>query len=185
MKFREGEEVVIVRSAYKCGTCGKDHGRYYHKGEIEKVGLRSHGQIIRVDSEEKILLRLKDGREWLVHPDELDILDKTQLAKLRRLLPGIESLPRHPVFEIAEQAPVFIVGEKVYSVGTGKVSKGEYLFEQKKRTGVVRKPLTEVGDLNSLDALTIDRADSEMAKIGEAYVKEAQKEVKLPIAAEL
>src|SRR3989338_4076481 len=177
MKFREGEDVVIVGSAYKCNGCGGNHGRYYHGGQLDEVKPKSHGRILRVDSEEKLLLRLKDGREWWLHPDELDFLNKGQLAELKRLLPGMQNLPKHPVFEIAEQAPVFLVDDKVYSLGEGTPQDGENFYEQNKRIRSTRTSLVEVGDLDSLEALTLDRAQPDMERIGEAYVKEAQKEL--------
>ena len=177
MKFREGEDVVIVGSAYKCNDCGGNHGRYYHGGQLDEVKPKSHGRILRVVSEDKLLLRLKDRREWWLHPDELDFLDKGQMAKLRRLLPGMQNLPKHPVFEIAEQAPVFLVDDKVYSLGEGTPQDGENFYEQNKRIRSTRTSLVEVGDLDSLEALTLDRAQPDMERIGEAYVKEAQKEL--------
>jgi hypothetical protein len=185
MKFREGEDVVIARSVYKCG-CGSDHGRFYHGGGIEEIGLKSQGRIIKVDSPDKLLLRLRDGREWWLHPDELDLLDNSQIAKLRRLHPEMKDLPRHPVFEIAEQTPVFLVGDKVYSLGEGTPREGENFYEQTERKGIIKKlirgkkitrtSLIEVGDFGYLESLTLDRGQLQLEKIGESYVKEVQKD---------
>lgn len=175
-KFREGEDVVIVRSAYKCDSCDNNHGRYYHGGKLDEVGLQSQGKIVRVASEDKLLLRLKDGREWLLHPDEVDFLDKRQLAKLKRVLPGLERIARHPVFEIAEQTPVFLVDDEVFSLGEGTPQDGENFYEQKKTVKPIRAPLIKVGDFGSLEALLLDRAQPDIEKIGEAYVKEAQRD---------
>jgi hypothetical protein len=69
MKFREGEDVAIVRNL------GNNSGRTN--------------------------------------------LDRSQLAEIKRILPGIENLARHPVFEIAEQTPVFLINGKVYSAVEG------------------------------------------------------------------
>ena len=176
-RFREGEDVVIVGSAYKCDGRHSDHGKYFYGGKIEEVGIKSEGKIVRVVSENKLLLKLRDGREWCVHPDELDFLDKDESSKLKRILPGIESIPRHPVFEIAEQAPVFLVGDKVYSLGKGTPQKTDNFYEEKKRIISTGKPLIEVGDFGSLEALTLDRAQPDLERIGEAYAREAQRDL--------
>lgn len=175
VKFRKGEEVVIVRSAYKCNDCGQKHGKYYHEGRFLEVGLGSHGKIIKVASANKILLQLRDGREWWVHPDEINFRDRTPLIKLKRTLPGIGDIPRHPVFELTEQTPVFVVNKTVYSVGNGGVSDGESFYEQKRKSRSTRKPLEEIGDLNSLDALALDRAHSEIEVLGKIYAQDVQK----------
>lgn len=189
MKFREGEDVVIMRSAYKCSDCGGHHGEYYYDGSLEEVKLQSQGRIVKIDSEYKLLLRLKNGKDWWVHPDEIDFLDKTQIAKLSRLLPGMNDLPRHPVFEISEQTPVFLFNDKVYSLGNGDSQEEENFYEQNKKQGAIKRlfsgekitktrtPLIEVGDFNSLEALMLDRAQPDLERIEESYVKEVQKEL--------
>jgi len=196
MKFREGDEVVIVRSVYKCNNCGEDkcddcdedHGLYYYEGELDEVGLKSQGRIIKVVSEKKLLLILKDGREWWSHPDELDFLNKGQLAELRRQLPGMKDIPRHPVFEVAEQTPVFLVDDKVYSLGEGTPQDGENFYEQTKgeiikrlftEEETTRTHLVEVGDFGFLEVLALDRAQLDLERIGEDYVKEAQRDLKI------
>src|SRR3989344_4332361 len=172
MKFREGEDVVIVRSNYKCNNCGENHDKYYHGGQLDGVKLNSQGRVIKIDSYDKLLLRLKDGREWWFHPDELDFLDKSQLSRLKRM---IKTLPRHPIFEIAEQTPVFLINEKAYSVGEGDLD-GQYL-EKKGMLKSTRQPLVEIGDFASLDDLVFDRAASEIERIGATYAKEVRTEL--------
>ena len=115
----------------------------------------------------KLLVRLADGREIMMHPDEIE------RRSLRLNLTGIEELPRHPVFEIAEQTPVFLVGEKAYSLGDGEVSDTDNTYVQKKSFfGEEISPLVEIGDFDSLDSLLLDRASSGMKKIGENLAKE-------------
>ncbi|MEK6820251.1 MAG: hypothetical protein AABX71_00895, partial [Nanoarchaeota archaeon] len=103
----------------------------------------------------------------------------------KKILPGIQDLPRHPVFEIAEQAPVFLVNGKAYSLGEsspqGKNNDKDDFYEEKisqlKRTQQKRTSLVEIGDFNSLEALTLDRAKQGISKIGESYVADARKEI--------
>jgi hypothetical protein len=98
----------------------------------------------------------------------------------------MKDLPRHPVFEIAEQTPVFLVGDKVYSLGEGTPREGENFYEQTERKGIIKKlirgkkitrtSLIEVGDFGYLESLTLDRGQLQLEKIGESYVKEVQKD---------
>ncbi|MBI2045366.1 hypothetical protein HYT23_04880 [Candidatus Pacearchaeota archaeon] len=181
MKFREGEDVVIVRNLGERSNFGKNS--YYYGGTLRIVPLNTKGKIFRIEGN-KIRVQL-NGIGWLgegyhgiyVHPDELDFLDKEQMAKLRRILPGMKDLPRHPVFEIAEQAPVFLVDDKVYSLGEGTPQDGDNFYWQKKSNRLTRTPLIEVGDFGSLEALVLDRAQPDIEKIGEAYAKEAQRDL--------
>ena len=100
--------------------------------------------------------------------------NQSQLSRLKRM---IKTLPRHPIFEIAEQTPVFVLSEQVYSVGDGRASDGEDLFEKKRKTKVVKKPLIKVGDFASLDDLVFDRANPDMAGISKYYVQGVQKDL--------
>src|SRR3989344_324931 len=100
-----------------------------------------------------------------------------ELDKLKRILPGIGKLARHPVFEIAEQAPVFLVDDKVYSLGEGTALVEDNVYEQKGTIRSTRTPLIEVGDFDSLEALALDRAQLDIERTGEAYAKEAQRDL--------
>src|SRR3989344_6275388 len=180
MKFREGEDAVIVRTAFKC-SCGGNHNQFYHGGKLDDVRFKSQGKIIRVESDDKLLLRLKDGRTFWLHPDELDLLNNGGA-----ILPGIQDLPKHPVFEIAEQTPVFLIGDKVYSLGEGNPQEGDNFYEQTEKGmlktlfnkgKITRRPLVEVGDFDSLEAIVLDRVKLDMERIGEEYAREARRDL--------
>lgn len=117
--------------------------------------------------------------------DESDFMDEGQAAELKRTLPGIQHLPRHPVFEIAEQTPVFLVGDKVYSLGEGAPNDGGNFYEQTEgvlnklvgRAKLPRTPLVEIGDFFSLEALMLNRAQPDLEKTGEAYIREAKRDL--------
>lgn len=86
-------------------------------------------------------------------------------------------LSRHPVFEIAEQTPVFLLGSRVYSAGEGKVSTGEDFYKESDR--VARVPVVELGDFESLDALLLERIQQDLERTGEAYAREVQRDLKI------
>jgi len=173
MTFKQGEEVVIVK-------CASRHNEaYYYGGHIRDVKLNSFGKIEEVKASDKLLVGLDDGRTWYVHPSEIDYLNG--LAKLKSTLPGIQDIPRHPVFEIAEQSPIFLIDDMIYSVGekiSKKHSDGTDHFNEKRGIGYSRKELVEVGDFNSLDALALDRSQPDLERIGEAYASDAEKELR-------
>ena len=95
--------------------------------------------------------------------------------KVRVSLSRIENIPRHPVFEIAEQTPVFLVDDKVYSLSEEKPNDGDNFYKQKKTVFFKRVALTELGDFNSLEAIALDRAQPILEKIGQDFIQETQK----------
>jgi len=179
MTFKQGEEVVIIKNAYKCRNCGRDHGKYYHGDRTSSIRLKSKGKIIRVRSKNKLLVRLNNGRELFLHPDEIDYFGK--LAKLKSTLPGIQDIPRHPIFEIAEQSPIFLIDGTAYSVGDRvlkrQADKKDH-FRKRVNRGYSRKELVEVGDFNSLEGIALDRAELDMEGIRKTYAGSVQKKLK-------
>ncbi|MBI5065965.1 hypothetical protein HZA97_07025 [Candidatus Woesearchaeota archaeon] len=85
--------------------------------------------------------------------------------------PGLKILSRHPIFELAEQSPVFVINEKVYTVSEGVV---ESDFFQDKNG---KKALTEIGDLTSFEELHFDRERATIDKINLEYAAEVKKEL--------
>ncbi len=175
MAFKEGEKAVVVGSMYKCPVCGGNHGGYYHGEKFSELELLSKGKIIRVLSKDKLLFRLEDGSEWQLHPDELEIIDEKQMKGLTKLIRGIKDIPRHLVFEIAQETPVFLVDGKVYSLGED-ISENENNFYENRKNE--RRPLIDLGDFDSLDSILLDRARPHIKRIEESYIREIHKQQK-------
>jgi len=175
MKFKPGDYVVTVRNAYQCHSCSGHHDRYFYGFNLTDVPLQTEGKITEVSGEE-IEVYLGNGGRRLFHQSEIDILDKIPLGLLKRELPGIDKLPRQPVFEIAQGNPVFLANGKVYSLGEGTPGEGDNFYEQKNLIRSKRTPLIEIGDFESLESLLFDRAKPQIEKLAEEYVRKTRNE---------
>jgi len=159
MEFKVGDKVRFIDS--KSGNA-----RFFKKG-LENLEIRSitSGRSYTVWESDK-------SDTWTVQTSELELMP----SSLPRVsLSRIENIPRHPVFEIAEQTPVFLVDDKVYSLSEEKPNDGDNFYKQKKTVFFKRVALTELGDFNSLEAIALDRAQPILEKIGQDFIQETQK----------
>lgn len=164
MKFGEGDKV-------KFKSADSKNTKYFRHGlENLEIKVKGFGGTYQVWESDK-------SDSWCVREYELELSSTFQTAKLKKLLPGIQDLPKHPVFEIAEQTPVFLVDKKVYSLGKEKVTKDQDHYGIKWVLGFKRRNLVEIGDFNSLEALALDRAQQGIEKIGKDYIKEVQRDL--------
>jgi hypothetical protein len=76
-----------------------------------------------------------------------------------RIIKGIEEIERHPLLELAEQTPVYVIAGKVYA-GKDEV-------------------INEVGTIESLDELAMTRIEPALEEVRQAYTSEVWKQVGL------
>jgi len=170
MKFKEGQDVLVVKNLGP--RDGRDRNAYYYGGDIDRVPLKSKG-IIEYVSEKKINVKFPNGRTWNLHPDEIRALGDIGL-----MLDRAHELPRHPVFEIAEQSPVFLINDILYILGEGKVNGNFWQSrEEGRRRKKVKKPLEEASGLVELDELAFQRIDSETEGIRKEYAERIKEEL--------
>ncbi|MEI6731360.1 MAG: hypothetical protein WCK90_01635 [archaeon] len=162
MNFKNGAQVAIVR------TTGSDE-TYYHKGDTSRVALGTRGKVKAIISDDKILLNLEGRVPWFVHPNEIKLLAQSK-EELSLEIPGIETLPRHPLFDLSKNQNVFVVNGKVYT--PSEKEEGSNFFVEKRFILSDRKnPLREVADLSTLDALLEGRIAKNLGKISEHYAE--------------
>lgn len=93
---------------------------------------------------------------------------------LENYLQGFEQIEKHPVFETAEQTPVFVLDEKVYvpdnSIDNVDVYLNYYERFENKIPRTTRKPLLELGNLSFLDELMNGRSNDELLNLQIQYV---------------
>ena len=148
MAFRKGQKININKNLGKLSCYSSEE--YYHGGSIGDVKLGSEGIIKEILNEKEILVRLNSGKTWYVHPDEL----KTNQL-LIEALSGIESIETHPLLEMAEQNPIFVVDGKVYAGNE------------------------EVGTVASLDELAMSRIEPQLEQVRQNYFTQVWKEIGL------
>src|SRR4030043_1196662 len=90
-----------------------------------------------------------------------------------------KNIVNHPVFDIAEQGPVFLVNGKVYyfenSLDNEENNKRNYI-----KKGFFKpklNELVEVGDISSLDEIYLSRSDKEINEIKEDFSKKIQENI--------
>lgn len=69
MTFEIRQKVVIRKNLGRKNYLAKND--YFYNGNIGDVPLGSEGVIAGIDNEERLRIKLKNGQEWYVHPDEL------------------------------------------------------------------------------------------------------------------
>ncbi len=85
---------------------------------------------------------------------------------------NLSILSRHPIFELSDQNPVFIINEKVYVAGEAYVGSDMPNFFQDKNN---KKTLVEIGDINSFDELHYNRESENVSKLSSEYASEVRK----------
>jgi hypothetical protein len=161
MKFKVGQEVEIIRNLGDRNRNSKN--KYYHGGTLSEVPLETRGVINYIGGPPHIHLCLNNGRKWNVHPDEITpfVLDG--------VTEKIKTLERHPLFELAEQTPICVIGNQVYTPNNKR--KFSFLNFLK----YFRQPkFNEAMDLGSLDELLSQRNQQEIDEIKEKYVSDVK-----------
>ncbi|MBP7708553.1 hypothetical protein KA107_02615 [Candidatus Pacearchaeota archaeon] len=166
-KFKVGQKVRIVRALGE--RRGQGRNIFYYNGNTNEVQLGTKAEVISFDGGITLVVQTPK-RQWTVHPDEL-----SSSPNLIELLPGIEKLERHPVFEMAQEGIVFVVNDKLYGVSTGEV--GENFYDSKKPIRRVRKPLVEIGSLDSLEELVSARSSEQLDKMRAKYLAQVKTEL--------
>ncbi|MBI5065966.1 hypothetical protein HZA97_07030 [Candidatus Woesearchaeota archaeon] len=173
MDFKKGDNIVIGRNLGLANNKSSNK-HYYYGGTIGDLPLESKGKVVSVDSQNNfILVNFPDlnNLNWRVHPDEILLQREKQDKSSKLEIQDLKSLARHPIFELAEQSPVFVINEKVYTVSEGVVESD--FFKDKKN----KKPLVEIGDINSFDELYFSREQTTIEKIGLEYASEITKKL--------
>ncbi len=178
-KFRAGQEVVIARNLGTKGGYGKNE--YYYGWGLCDVPLHSKGKIKHVCDNSKIEVILENFGGWDVHPDELASPIYDFCDSLRK---KVRKLERHPLFEMAEHAPVFVYNGKVYSLGENNgrdffirnVSKRELKLDKLLRENGIserrnKRGIIEISSLDSLDELALQRNEKSIEEIENWYFK--------------
>ena len=169
--FAPGEEVIVARANKIC-HCGVAHGDFYINGAgVDKIKLQSEGLISRVQGDQ-IFVSI-GGNEFFFSIEELVLKEDPLLAIVKAAIPGITKLPRNPIFEIAENSPVFLIDGKAYSLGeAGSEKCGSY------KQGRKSKPVIEMGELASLDELLFSRSASKIEKLRDKYAETVSQDFK-------
>jgi hypothetical protein len=137
--FRVGQKVVF-----------KDYDDEDHLKEEIGVITRTDGDLFTV--------KTKDGDE------DFDSCELRPYTFRRETFARARKLERHPLFELAEQNPVFVVDGKVYTSGEGK--NNNFYRDKKSQRGLV-----EVASLSDLDELAFERAERGARDIKKWYAQ--------------
>ena len=107
---------------------------------------------------------------------------KNKFTMAKDKLEELNGDARHPLFEIADQNPVFVLDGTVYTCTEGEVDKSKDHFTDKKLFKLVNKTqqVIEVGTLESLDELAQQRAADEIDRIERNYAKRILSEQIMP-----
>ncbi len=172
MSFKVGDKVVIGRNLGPNNSKPSDEF-YYYGGTITDLPLKSKGVVVAVDPfQDRLVVNFPDiDRSWHVHPDEILLQEDKRNKKEKLETSNQKDLARHPIFELAEQSPVFVINEKIYTVGEGIVESD--FFKDK----TDKKPLVEIGDINSFDELYFSREQSTIERISLTYATEVKKKL--------
>ena len=163
-KCRVGMEAIIERNLGKWNDKGSNE--YYHGGTIRQVPLGTHGTVMAWDGK-FLVLNLKDGLKWTVHEDELMPVPKMMSINF---LEKVKKLERHPLFELAEQNPVFVVEGRVYNstdLGFKETFWSKLGLAKPRKANAV-----EVASLASLDELALERNKNKLGQISDEYAKQ-------------
>jgi thiol-disulfide isomerase/thioredoxin len=178
MEYEVGQEVELLQNLGP--RAGRAVNRYFHGGTVGETPLLQHAKVIKIVSPEEILVKVSANcgcggcrKEWYVHPDELKPEDP-RIARYERVaLPGIESLEKHPIFEMAQENNVFVVGDTVYVAGEKKVKEGDYFSIKGGKYGLI-----QAGDISSLDELMFAREAPALEELKKKFAGKIQQEIK-------
>ena len=81
-------------------------------------------------------------------------------------------LVSHPVIQLAQQTPTFLLDRKVYAAGNGEIN--GFSFEKRGFFSTIKKPVFEVASFLDLDDLFLERAHLEIDAAEREYARRAQ-----------
>jgi hypothetical protein len=171
MNFKVGALVKINQTTYRCSGCGGNHGQYFHGTKIDTVALNSRGRVLRIESEKGLVLKLRDGNEVVMHPDELGLVSE------KRTTDSLKGLPQHPLLEMIKESPSIVVDEQLYLIQGAHSANSNSIANLGKNAYGLSDPIP----LSSLDDLFFQRAESELAGWREAYAKELLESISTPV----
>ncbi len=166
-EFEVGEEVVIVKNLGSGSS-------YYYGGDLFGVPLQTEGKISKKRSNGGYQLLLNSGSSWSVHSEEIESC--SFVKKLEKELLEFGGVDRHSLFEMGQEAPLFIVDEKVYSLSdasNGQNDEGDYLEFYKK----IKIPLQAMADLGVLDNLFFERNSDKIKCVQKKYAENVSKRI--------
>jgi|GEM_PF-3431184 len=137
-----------------------EYERMEEEDENEDEMMNEEGMVVDEDENDGMVDEDEDLEERVKKREIQKI--KTPRSKEEIIKKGI----RHPVFDLAETAPLFFIKGKVYAVEDRIDYSGDHF------NGA---PLIQVGDLRELDELFLERADSELEEFKEVYIKDIKK----------
>ncbi len=173
-KFKVGDEVIVLKNL---GNMGGYRGEfYYYGGTVNVVPLNSSGKVIRVYDSLAYNVQISDGIQYNFLEEELTEYDQINLVELN--LQGFKEIGRHPLFEMAEQAKLFLLNKKVYSVNENDEAGvlAENYFQE---IGKTKKSVIEVGELSSLEELMLARFYEQIVKTKENYAEKVKKDMEI------
>ncbi len=134
MDYEEGQDVVIRRNLGIAN--GREKSQYYYGGSIRKVPLGSKGVIESV-SKTSIYVKLQNGTEWSLHPDELRTNKEHEEAEKKRQ--KIIDSKLEEILQVAEPKTEeeIITDREAIKENTGNRTE----YQKETHTGIVSKIL--------------------------------------------
>lgn len=161
MKFKEGNKVVIVRSLGERN--GNSDDEYYYGGDTGELSLKTKGVVKSIDNSEEICVELKNGEEWSFHPDELKLATKDSVK--------MNALPEQYVFNLASQMPIFLINDRVYTLGEPDANLKSNFLQISDDNGSTKRALIESATLSQLEELTKAHNSGEFNRAQTNYLK--------------
>ena len=171
--IKTGARVKIARSTYWCSECKNNHGQYRYGASIDCIPINTIGRVMSL-SGNTVAIDLSDKGIINFHMDELQ-----GLVSLIETLPGINQLDAHPLFELAENSPIFVVDGKVYSLGEKTENLEGNYFYNKKFIGKETNGILEIGTLESLDELALSRDEETLKNLRKGYAQQVWQDLNL------
>ncbi len=156
-KFKVGDEIVIVKNLWY--VLGGEPDEYYHGYTVKEVPLKTKGKIAEIRSEELCILDLSGNLSdvcdrFYAYPDEIVL--NNPLSLFENKYPRFKDIGKHPLFELGENSPVFVIGNTVYS--------GE------------KQNIESAGKMDFLNDLFLDREALRIEELQKKYANDVVKE---------
>ena len=168
-QFKVGQKVKLVKNLGIKGGYGD--GNYLYGHPIEALPLNTKVVIQEVSKEDAFQKYIKvtfNNREIYIHPDEVQAASSNGDDAIASFL---REQVKHPLIELSENAPVFVLDNKVYSI-SNEESGNSFLEEGNKRS------VSEVESLDSLDELLSQRGSEQIRNLGLGYAEEIKADFK-------
>ncbi len=165
-RFKVGDEVVLVKNLGP--QAGGYANEYYYHARLQNVPLNSVGKIVEIADKATYYVELNNGFGLDVHPKEIKLFESVDKSVGNKFA---KKLSRHPLFEFAEDSPVFLVENNVYSITDQKA--GDYFsIKGKKGRKQKKQSISLAGEASMLDSLFFGRNELHAKDFQKNYVEE-------------